>query len=288
MGPTITTSSVLCTLILASFAASQGETQPAQTPVMPRPQDPASRQSPPAAGQPGQPGAVPRRAPPGPFESARWVVTLTPEKEAEKTGEKPVEDSLHFDSGKMTSLVGKNHGFPAASFETAQSWARAEVAAADGRSKCEWRLEAKGDRLEGTMVSTRGEGTIVQYRLEGTRAPALEGTHWAIKLEPDDEAKKNGDKPAFDSLVFACGKFRRGSQAGKGMAPAAYTLVKNGSKQTLSAESVDENGERMLWSADFEGDIVKGLLRTTKKDGKEVTRSFEGKQMVEAREGKDR
>lgn len=280
------TPSLLCSLALASLAFAQGESQPTQgqVPVLPRPQDPASRQSPPA----GQPGVIPRRAPPGPFESSRWVVTLTPEKEAEKAGEKPLEDSLQFESGKMTSLVGKVHGFPTTTFETAQAWARAEVAAADGRSKCEWRLEAKGDRLEGTMTSTRGEGTIVQYKLEGTRAPALEGTHWAIKLEPDEEGKKNGDKPAFDSLIFACGKFRRGGQAGKGLAPASYTLVKNGNKHTLSAEAVEEGGERVLWSAEFDGDIVKGLLRTAKKDGKEVTRSFEGKQMVETREGKDR
>jgi hypothetical protein len=243
-------------------------------------QQPASRQS----TIPEQPGVVPRRAPPGPFEDAKWVVTLTPDKEAEKLGEKPVEDALSFEGAKFSSHIGKQHGFPASRFETGQSWARAECLAPDGRSKCEWRLEGKGDRVEGTMVSTRSEGTIVNYKVEGVRASALEGTRWAIKLEPDEAGKKQGDKPAFDSLVFACGKLRRGTNAGKGLPPASYTVAKQGDKQVLSAESVGESGERTGWSAEFENDTVKGLVRTTGKDGKETMHSFEGKQMGEPRE----
>ena len=224
-----------------------------------------------------------RKAPPGPFEGAKWVVTLTPDKDAEKTGEKPIEDALWFEGAKFSSHVGKEHGFPPARFERGQNWARAECIAQDGRSKVEWRLEAKGDRVEGTMVSTRGEGTIVNYKVEGLRASPLEGTRWAIKIEPEEKDKKDETKkPVFDSLVFTCGKLKRG--AGSATAAATYTLTKTGDKQVLSAEALADSGERTVWSAEFEKDTVKGVVRTSTKDGKETTQTFEGTKMAEPRE----
>ena len=226
----------------------------------------------------------PKRASTAPFEASKWVVTLTPDKESEKAGEKPVEDALTFEAGKMWSHVGKALGFAPVSFETGLAWARAEVFTPDRHSKCEWRVESSGDELKGTMVSTRGEGTIVNYQVLGKRAQPLEGTRWAIKLAPDEETKKDGESPKFDSIVFACGKFTRAGEAGRAVAPASYSLTAKGTKLTLAAETSDDAGNQTRWSAEFEGDMVKGSVRTTKKGGKETIESFEGRQMTEPRD----
>src|SRR5262245_13840239 len=105
-----------------------------------RTQDPSSRPDP--TSERGGGGTPARRAPPGPFESAKWIVTLTPDKEAEKAGEKSIEDAVSFDGAKFSSHVGKEHGFPAARFERGPGWARVESVAADGHSKCQWRFES--------------------------------------------------------------------------------------------------------------------------------------------------
>ena len=52
----------------------------------------------------------------------------------------------------------------------------------------------------------------------------------------------------------------------------------------MAGELVPDSGERTVWSAEFEKDTVKGVVRTSTKDGKETTQTFEGTKMAEPRE----
>lgn len=216
------------------------------------------------------------RAKSTPFEASKWVVSLTPDKEGATRGEKALEDVITFEGGKFSTHLGTRTGFEPAPFNTAASWAQVDLTSKDGHSKCAWRVEAAKDQLEGTLVTTRNEGTITKYRVEGRRAPSLEGTRWSIAIATETADGTKGTAKTMDTLAFAFGKFTTSSNVAGTAAPTAYTLTETAEGRKLSADTVDITGHHSLWSADFSATSVKGLLRTTDASGKEITHRFEG------------
>ena len=231
--------------------------------------------------QDSKPAAGPPKLP---FDGTRWIVVLKPDAEAEKLGERNIEDTLVFEDSKLLSMAGKQNGFPAGKYEAGQKWARAEIQTTDQRAKCEWQLEPGESEIKGTMVATRIDGSRIRYSLTGQRATPLEGTRWAIQLEPDAEGRKAGEKPRDDTLVFARNMV---SSTGAGLPPTVYTLTKGGGIQdpetlNVSVERILEHGGRVRWTAEFSGDTVKGLVVSAPGGGAQQTHVVQGKRITSA------
>ena len=100
---------------------------------------------------------------------------------------------------------------------------------------------------------------------------------WTIKLEPDDEARKAGEKPSDDTLTFEGLKFISEAQKKLGFAPAEYREdVRPMGPATFTAELSSDKEGKAKWSGTVITNQIQGEMTWTKKDGKQLHYSFKG------------
>ena len=110
------------------------------------------------------------------------------------------------------------------------------------------------------------------------RADALEGT-WKIKIVPDDDAIKAGEKKEIeDKVTFKGSKFTsaRWKKDHKFDAVAYEEDSRRGIIAKFTAKPQSKTGGKMEWSCTAQANTIKGEITWTKADGTVLRYTFEG------------
>ena len=113
-------------------------------------------------------------------------------------------------------------------------------------------------------------------RLAAPASP-LDGTQWQVKVTPDEEAAKKGEKVFDDTLIFDAGKLTLTECVKYGFAASHYKAMRSTHGWSfISAQKSDAEGD-MTCTADVVGDAIRGKMVWKKKDGTVLNYTFEGK-----------
>jgi hypothetical protein len=103
------------------------------------------------------------------------------------------------------------------------------------------------------------------------KGPLEYGT-WKVRITPDAEAVKHGEKATQDTLVLLQGVFRSDGWSLYGFAPVGYTMKDN----SFVADVESGKSGRLHWSGIINGDAIAGRLDWTMKDGTLLTYTYSG------------
>jgi len=95
---------------------------------------------------------------------------------------------------------------------------------------------------------------------------------WKVRITPDAEAAKRGEKATEDTLVLQQGVFRSDGWALYGFAPVGYTIKDN----AFVADVESGKSGHLRWSGLIHGDAIAGRLDWTMKDGTLLTYTYSG------------
>ncbi|MGB7157767.1 MAG: hypothetical protein WBD40_06855 [Tepidisphaeraceae bacterium] len=106
---------------------------------------------------------------------------------------------------------------------------------------------------------------------------ALVGT-WKIKVTPDDDARKAGEKEIEDKVTFKGSKFVSETWKKKHKFDAAdyEEDSRAGLVAQFKSNPVSKTGGKMEWSGTATGSAIKGEITWTKPDGTVLKYTFEG------------
>ena len=108
-------------------------------------------------------------------------------------------------------------------------------------------------------------------------ATPLDGTKWQITLTPDAAAKKAGEKPSKDALIFKGGQVTSTACVKYGFAHSAYTTAGTPAAPSFQAEQTSAKEGKMTWSGQVAGNTISGTAVWTKKNGQVLNSTFTGK-----------
>jgi hypothetical protein len=103
----------------------------------------------------------------------QWKVTITPDDDAARAGEKEYKDTLTFKGNQFKSKACEAHGFKQAEYEedtragliaTFKATAKSEK-----EGKAVWTGTSTGQDITGEMTWTKSDGTELKYTFKGTR-----------------------------------------------------------------------------------------------------------------------
>lgn len=100
---------------------------------------------------------------------------------------------------------------------------------------------------------------------------------WKVKVEPDDDARKGGEKSYDDTLVFDANKFYSEACKKKGFDSVEYQsdTTRFGPAQ-FSAEAKSDTDGKIKWTGRIAATQMEGEMTWTKKDGTEIHYTFKG------------
>jgi hypothetical protein len=103
----------------------------------------------------------------------KWKVTVTPDEDSRKAGEKEFADTLVFDGNKFTATECEKEGFKAVEYEIDQ---RAHgpakftaTATSEKQGKAAWGGTAVVKEITGTLVWTKKDGSVMNYTFKGSK-----------------------------------------------------------------------------------------------------------------------
>ena len=108
-----------------------------------------------------------------PFEGTRWKVTVMPDDEAQRAGEKPFDDVLVFKGGKFTAEACAKYGFKPVEYK--EETTRGPVASftaepkSDKEGTAKWHGNISGSEMTGELTWTKPDGTVLNYTFKGER-----------------------------------------------------------------------------------------------------------------------
>jgi len=108
-------------------------------------------------------------------------------------------------------------------------------------------------------------------------ATPLNGTKWQITITPDAAAKKAGEKPSKDALIFKGGQMTSTACVKYGFTPSAYTTAGTGAGSSFQTEQTSAEEGKMTWSGQATGNTISGNAIWTKKNGHQFHYQFNGK-----------
>src|SRR5437762_3459730 len=107
-------------------------------------------------------------------------------------------------------------------------------------------------------------------------AAGLEGK-WKVKVEPDEEARKTGEKEFDDTLVFTATKFHSEACKKKGFGETNYDEdTRRFGPTAFTAEATSDKEGKAKWTGTVTATEITGDMVWTKKDGTEVHYSYKG------------
>jgi len=108
-------------------------------------------------------------------------------------------------------------------------------------------------------------------------AGGIEGK-WKVKIEPDEDARKAGEKPLDDTLVFGPVKFHSEALKKRGYGEANYdeNVVRFGPTTFTVVQKSEKEGSELKWTGTATAVDITGDIVMKKKDGSEVRFSFKG------------
>ena len=110
---------------------------------------------------------------PDPFSDTRYKVTVTPDDEAARAGEKAFEDTLIFKGGTFVATQCEKHGFGPVQFQDdtrrggVGSFTAEPVSEKEGKAK--WTGTVTGASIRGEMQWTKKDGTVLNYTYTGEK-----------------------------------------------------------------------------------------------------------------------
>jgi hypothetical protein len=108
----------------------------------------------------------------------------------------------------------------------------------------------------------------------------LEGK-WKVKIEPDEDARKGGEKDFDDTLVFTGNKFSSEAYKKKGFDAVEYDEdVRSFGPATFTANQSSEKEGKIKWSGTVTASAIEGELTLTKKDGSERHFTYKGEKQM--------
>jgi hypothetical protein len=115
-------------------------------------------------------GARERVARSDPFEG-KWAITIEPDDDARKAGERNVDDMLTFTGGKVNTEWGKKHGYPAPEYEEdsrrfGPTKFTAESSNKEG-DKAKWSGTVTGGSISGDIIVVKKDGSELRYAYKG-------------------------------------------------------------------------------------------------------------------------
>jgi hypothetical protein len=100
---------------------------------------------------------------------------------------------------------------------------------------------------------------------------------WKVKVEPDEDSRKTGEKDYDDTFTFKANKFTSEACKKKGFGEVAYDEdTRRFGPATFTAESKSEKEGTAKWSGTVTVNEMTGELTITKKDGSTVHYTFKG------------
>ena len=102
-----------------------------------------------------------------------WKVTVTPDEDAQRAGQKELKDTLTFKGDQFESAALKKHGFEPAQYTEDTRAAIAATFKCEAKSKSEgtatWTGTSTGTDINGEMTWKKADGTELHYTFKGTR-----------------------------------------------------------------------------------------------------------------------
>lgn len=110
----------------------------------------------------------------------------------------------------------------------------------------------------------------------GNQIADLDGTTWALTVEPDAMAKDKGETGFKETLKFFDGKASL-SAPKVGVPEAPYTVSKVDTKEwTFATKRASVAEGSSIWTGTIHGDSIAGKLVVTKSDGAALSYTFKG------------
>ena len=131
---------------------------------------------------------------------------------------------------------------------------------------------AVGSVMLGLLVCSLGATQV----LAATHTGPLNGTKWKIRGMPDEAAKRVGEKPSKDTLIFKEGNMTSTACVRYGFKVSPYTASQSGTAWSLNTEQVSPKHGKMTWAGQVNGEAITGTMVWTKKDGTMLHYTFEG------------
>jgi hypothetical protein len=104
----------------------------------------------------------------------QWKVTITPDDDAARAGQKEYKDTLTFKANQFKSKACEAHGFKAAEYEEDTraglvATFKATVKSEKEGGKAVWTGTSTGQDITGEMTWTKKDGTELKYTFKGAR-----------------------------------------------------------------------------------------------------------------------
>jgi len=108
-----------------------------------------------------------------PFEGTRWRITVTPDAEALRKGEKPFEDTLSFEGDKVRLSRWEAYGFLPSTFSATRvrggAWAINTTQRSPTHGEAFWQAQIQGDKIHGEMRAQRKKSGALHYTFRGVK-----------------------------------------------------------------------------------------------------------------------
>ena len=130
--------------------------------------------------------------------------------------------------------------------------------------------------LVSTILCLALGGSLAAPVSQPTKDRYLDGTHWTIKVVPDEEGRGKGEKAYDDTIRFEGGTVAMTECLKYGFGESDYTLAKNGDAWSFSTRQSSDKEGTTLWKGKIKGSKIGGTLIWTKRAGSVVRYTFEG------------
>ena len=104
----------------------------------------------------------------------------------------------------------------------------------------------------------------------------LDGTKWKITGIPDEAARRMGEKPSKDTLIFKQGNMTSTACVKYSFEASSYTATQAGTRWSFRTEQMSPKQGKTVWSGTVNGEAITGTMVWTKKDGTMLHYTFEG------------
>jgi hypothetical protein len=109
-----------------------------------------------------------------------------------------------------------------------------------------------------------------------TRADGVEGKY-KVKIEPDEDARKAGEKDYDDTLTITPSKFSSEAGKNKGFGETTYDEdSRRFGPATFTAEAKSDKEGTAKWTGTVTATEIQGEMTWTKKDGSTVHYTYKG------------
>ncbi|HEY8667835.1 MAG TPA: hypothetical protein VIL86_14300 [Tepidisphaeraceae bacterium] len=129
-----------------------------------------------------------------------------------------------------------------------------------------------------------GAGMLSSSRAAGDEPAKVKDIfegRWKVTMTPDDDARRDGEKPGEGTLIFRRGKFVARECLSSAFEAVEYEVRKRPGHLTFSAAPFSEKTGRANWTGFSGGKEIEGNVRWEKKDGTVANFSFKGARMGE-------